>query len=155
MGVSRASARFAVVSKRRDGCLLGSSVTESPEKLRGHREIIDSFIIEYTKAISCIERRESRRRQRRRAPRQRKWMSGWSQFKGLCQHHPWPVHAGWHVLVAWKVTETGQILFALIVVSNFCDIFIWNSCLLIKIFILGKTGGSVCKNKNLIQCLLI
>jgi hypothetical protein len=47
MGASRASARFAVVSKRRDGCLLGSSVTESPEKLRGHREIIDSFIIEY------------------------------------------------------------------------------------------------------------
>jgi hypothetical protein len=46
-GVSRASARLAVVSKRRDGCLLGSSVTESPEKLRGHHEIIDSFIIEY------------------------------------------------------------------------------------------------------------
>jgi hypothetical protein len=117
MGVSRASARFAVVSKRRDGCLLGNSVTESPEKLRGHREIIDSFIIEYTKAISCIERRESRRRQRRRAPRQRKWMSGWSQFKGICQHQQ-------HVLVARKFTETGQILFALIVVSNFCDIFI-------------------------------
>jgi hypothetical protein len=47
MGVSRASARYAVVSKRRDGCLLGSSVTESPEKLRGYHEIIDSFIIEY------------------------------------------------------------------------------------------------------------
>jgi hypothetical protein len=47
MGVSRSSARFAVVSKRRDGCLLGSSVTESPEKLRGHHEIIDSYFIEY------------------------------------------------------------------------------------------------------------
>ncbi len=47
MAVSRASARFAVVSKKRDGCLLGSSVTESPEKLRGYHEIIDSFIIEY------------------------------------------------------------------------------------------------------------
>jgi hypothetical protein len=47
MGVSRASARYAVVSKRRDGSLLGSSVTESPEKLRGYHEIIDGFIIEY------------------------------------------------------------------------------------------------------------
>ncbi len=47
MCVSRASARYAVVSKRRDGCLLGSSVTESPEKLRGYHEIIDGFIIEY------------------------------------------------------------------------------------------------------------
>ena len=49
MGVSRASARFAVVSKKRYGCLLGSSVTESLEKLLGHHEIIDSFItgIEY------------------------------------------------------------------------------------------------------------
>jgi hypothetical protein len=43
MGMSRASARFAVLSKRRDGCLVGSSVTE----FRGHHEIIDSFIIEY------------------------------------------------------------------------------------------------------------
>jgi hypothetical protein len=47
MSVSRASARFAVVSDRRDGCLPGSSVTESPEKLRGYHEIIDGFIIEY------------------------------------------------------------------------------------------------------------
>ena len=47
MGLSRASARFAVLSKRRDGCLLGRSVTESPEKLRGYHEIIDGFIIEY------------------------------------------------------------------------------------------------------------
>ncbi len=30
MGVFTASARYAVLSKRRDGCLLGSSVTESP-----------------------------------------------------------------------------------------------------------------------------
>ncbi len=47
MGVSRASARFAVVSKRRDSCLLGNSVTESPEKLRGHHEIINFYFIEY------------------------------------------------------------------------------------------------------------
>ncbi len=46
-GVSRASVCYAVVSKRRDGCLLGSSVTESPEKLRGYYEIIDGFFIEY------------------------------------------------------------------------------------------------------------
>ena len=53
MGLSRASARFAVLSKRRDGCLLGRSVTESPEKLPGHHEIIDSFIIEYDDDTSC------------------------------------------------------------------------------------------------------
>ncbi len=47
MGVYRASAGYAVVSKRRDGCLLGSSDTEPPEKLRGYHEIIDGFIIEY------------------------------------------------------------------------------------------------------------
>jgi hypothetical protein len=43
---SRASARYAVVSKRRDRCLSGSSPLESPEKVRGMEEFNDSFIIE-------------------------------------------------------------------------------------------------------------
>ena len=45
MCVSRASARYAVVSKRRDSCLSGSSPLESPEKVRGIEEIIDNFRI--------------------------------------------------------------------------------------------------------------
>jgi len=44
--VSRASARYAVVSKRRDRCLSGSSPLESPEKVRGMEEFNDNFIIE-------------------------------------------------------------------------------------------------------------
>jgi hypothetical protein len=45
--VSRASARYAVVSKRRDSCLSGSSPLESPEKVRGMEEFIDNFRIEF------------------------------------------------------------------------------------------------------------
>ncbi len=91
-------------------------------------------------------------------------MRGWSQFDGLCQNQPWPVHPGWLVLAGWKFIEAWQILSALNEVSNFCNSFnLWNNWLLIKISILGKTGGStqyvvlssVCKNKNVIQCLLI
>jgi hypothetical protein len=44
---SRSSARYAVVSKRRDRCLSGSSALESPEKVRGIEETNDSFKIEF------------------------------------------------------------------------------------------------------------
>jgi hypothetical protein len=40
---SRASARYAVVSKRRDRCLSGSFPLESPEKVRGMEEFNDNF----------------------------------------------------------------------------------------------------------------
>ncbi len=44
---SRASALYAAVSNKRDGCLQDSSENESPEKLVGHEEIVDSFVIQY------------------------------------------------------------------------------------------------------------
>jgi hypothetical protein len=47
MCASRSSARYAVVSKRRDRCLSGSSALESPEKVRGIEETNDSFRIEF------------------------------------------------------------------------------------------------------------
>jgi hypothetical protein len=43
---SRASARYAVVSKRRARCLPGSSPLESPDKVRGIEEFKDNFRIE-------------------------------------------------------------------------------------------------------------
>ena len=43
---SRSSARYAVVSKRKDRCLSGSSSLESPEKVREIEELNDSFRIE-------------------------------------------------------------------------------------------------------------
>ncbi len=43
---SKVSARYAVVSKRRDRCRSDSSPSESPEKVRGREEFIDNFRIE-------------------------------------------------------------------------------------------------------------
>jgi len=44
---SRASIRSAVVSKRKDGCLVGSSMQESPEKERGSEKLNNSLVIEF------------------------------------------------------------------------------------------------------------
>jgi hypothetical protein len=112
---SRADAQYAVVSKRRDRCLSGSSPLESPEKVRGIEEIIDNFRIALGDDELQREEMEEKEMEKEKEKGREEKESCLSGFRS----HPFPISKGLLVLAACQPMMIQHILSVFVVVSKF------------------------------------